>query len=468
MNDGAHETNGAPEVQEMPVEQQRASLVLRNDDVREARAASMEAANRSLADALRITYRLLQGVMVILVILFVFSGVQQIKVTERGVKVAFGEIVARNLEPGPQFSLPYPLGQIIKVTTTAPQQTITAFQPGRYDPSRSLEEQGAGGTSLRPGVDGSLLTADKNLVHARITVSYTRQDEARFLENLYTDDEEELMRRLVERATVQIVSQLTIDELLNRATTSGQNGVATESTIERRIRDAAQESIERLDIGLEIDQVGLRVFPPIRLYGDFNAVNRQDALANQARERAEQGARQRLNEVAGSAHQPLLDLIADYERQLATGREPEAEQTLELFGRVLDGEFDGRNVEIAGRTYDDVRVGGTVAKTINDARSYRQSVSNEARRTAERFEVALSQFRADPRGYLIREWTDAMSDLLSKPHVQSFIVTPGTSLELLVNTDPDIARAIEEARRIEQSIEAERLREQAQQEALSR
>jgi len=73
-------------VDAMPTESRRsASLVLREDNVREQRAVSMEAANQSLADALRFTYRILQVLMVLLAGLFVFSGFQQVRSEERRV-----------------------------------------------------------------------------------------------------------------------------------------------------------------------------------------------------------------------------------------------------------------------------------------------------------------------------------------------------------------------------------------------
>src|SRR5690606_10415812 len=108
---------------EMPVEQsRRASLVLRAEDVREARAASMAAANKALTDALRITYVLLLVVMGAIGVMFLLSGYRQVNQAERGLKVSFGRIVNRDLEPGPHLALPEPIGEIISVPTS--QRTV--------------------------------------------------------------------------------------------------------------------------------------------------------------------------------------------------------------------------------------------------------------------------------------------------------------------------------------------------------
>jgi hypothetical protein len=50
-------------------------------------APSLDPATKSLADALRITYRLLQASMVVLIGLYVLSGFQSVKESERGIRL---------------------------------------------------------------------------------------------------------------------------------------------------------------------------------------------------------------------------------------------------------------------------------------------------------------------------------------------------------------------------------------------
>lgn len=63
------------------------------------RASMMDPANQSLAEALRITFRILQLAMVVLFVLYIGSGFQSIKASERGLRVITGRIVASDLPP---------------------------------------------------------------------------------------------------------------------------------------------------------------------------------------------------------------------------------------------------------------------------------------------------------------------------------------------------------------------------------
>ena len=65
---------------------------------------AMDPANQSLGDALRLSYRLLQLGILILVVMFLFSGFETIREGYSGVKMVFGRIVgtpgSEELEPG--------------------------------------------------------------------------------------------------------------------------------------------------------------------------------------------------------------------------------------------------------------------------------------------------------------------------------------------------------------------------------
>ncbi|PKL33780.1 MAG: hypothetical protein CVV40_00390, partial [Planctomycetes bacterium HGW-Planctomycetes-2] len=200
----------------MPVEEPRraASLTLRSDDPRDSRAVSMEAANKSLADALAIIYRLLQAVMLALVLLFFFSGFQQVNQAETGIRVDLGRIKAADLEPGFQFSLPYPLGEILKVERGVRTLRLDeSFWPKVPESmrGRSIDQLSISAGNLKPGEDGSLLTADANIAHAQWTVIYSVSRARSFLQNFFQDperrQERNLVRAAVERAAVRVVGQ---------------------------------------------------------------------------------------------------------------------------------------------------------------------------------------------------------------------------------------------------------------------
>lgn len=439
---------------EMPVETRRASLTLRADDVREQRAASMEAAHKSLADALRITYNLLLVLMVALVLIFVFTGVRQVNEFEVGLKVTFGKITEGNLQPGAHFNLPFPLGEIISVSRS--QETMTldrSFTPVDFNPSRPIEQQGIGTQTLRPGIDGSLLTADGSIAHARLSVSYRIADANLYLEKLNPEQVRDILRALVERATVSTVASVTIDEFLARSSTgvvaAGDPAPSRADSIETRIRSLTQDSVDDLELGLEITEVSLtQVFPPFRVFSDFQDVNNKDAQATQKLEKAEEDRRRALNQAAGSAYRPLLDLIDEYERLDDLGEDDAAEAILQTIFEVFEGAHDGSDVAINDLTYASVVFAGRAAQTIGEARRTAQTIADNARRDAAIFEAKLAQYRANPEAFIAREWREALLAFINSTDrtVQLFFAPSGTALDLILNSDPDVARELQRRR----------------------
>jgi len=455
--------HGAAEVEEMPVEESRraASLTLRSDDVREARAVSMEAANRSLADALRITYRGLPAVMIALVALFAFSGFEQVNQAESGIRVDLGVIQSERLDPGFQFAPPYPFGEIIKVGTGNRTLEINAaFWPDvpERDRGKPLNQVSARGDPLEPGEDGSLLTADSNIATANFHVAHSVANPINYVRSIKVaegssiDDESDfaraIVRAAVQRAAVHVVAEVPIDDLLKRG-----SGAATdrrrEDTLESRIRSLAQAKLDEIGgsngSGIEISRVILRsASPPIRVTKEFTQV--QSAQSNAAKERdAALGESSTvLNGVAGSAHEPLLDLIDKYEAALDLGDEQRGEELRGLIMDVLDGAYnttpDRPVVLIDGVEYENVRLSGEAAESIGEARRFAQTVAQRAQRQAETFRAKREQYNASPAVFALSEWSQAYKQFLRDPKVEIFWVPEGSEFEWLITPDPELAR----------------------------
>ncbi|MBL8747115.1 MAG: hypothetical protein JNK58_12265 [Phycisphaerae bacterium] len=438
-------SSGEPGVEQMPVEEPRraASLTLRTDQIREERIASMEAANRSLADALRITYRLIQVVMVALVVLFLFSGFQQVNQSESGIRIEFGKVISDNLEPGFQFSLPYPLGEIVKIE----KGNRTVDVDGTFWPDmppeqrrRPISEMGSGSDSLDPAKDGSLLTADSNIAHAQFSVVYVRARPAEFVKNLSGEEfEGPIVRAAVERGAVHVASSVPIDDLLKpgSGTGAGENGV------ESRIRRLAQETLDAMGSGLEIQQVSMRsATPPLFVRRDFNQVQIAESNAGKVREQALGERSKLLNQGAGTANEALLDLIDAYEAAVELNETEKAEGILAQFDRVLEGGANGVNVEINGKVYSDLRMSGEVARMIADAQQYRSTVVQRSQRQAEMFRAKLQQYRANPSVFLTGALADGINQLLAQPNIEQSFWLPrnGLPFDLRLTTDPAVAR----------------------------
>ncbi len=408
-------------------------------------AASLDPAQQSLAEALRITFRLLQVVMLLLVVLFLGSGFQTVKESEQGIKLAFGRVRQTDVLPGYVWNWPYPLGELIKVPTG--QQTVAlrdAFFPQLTEREERLprEQLASSKLSLRPGVDGSLLTADGNIVHTRWDVTYLRVRPAEYVQNVYQQDETAIVKAAVERGVVRVVEDTDIDSLLKQAP-GGAPGAAV-SSLSSRIRRVAQETLDSIHSGLRIEEVILTErTPPFAVLKEFDQVAKAAAEAGTKREKANQLRRTRLNATAGAAHDALLARLDEYERALELKEEARAEEIL----AGIDGVFDGEPVEWEGR---EVRVSGDVTSVLNDARRYRADVVASSRGLAAAFAAKRESFHKNPRVFVANERRAAFERFVERNTPEILLLPPGGLLEVILNRDPEIAREQERERNRQQ------------------
>ncbi|UCG55836.1 MAG: hypothetical protein JSU70_13305 [Phycisphaerales bacterium] len=81
--------------------------------------SGLDAAGRSLSEALRISFIILKVIMLALVVAFLASGFRIVDPDERALELRFGKIrgvtEGRVLEPGPHWVFPYPIGEMVKI-----------------------------------------------------------------------------------------------------------------------------------------------------------------------------------------------------------------------------------------------------------------------------------------------------------------------------------------------------------------
>lgn len=414
-------------------------------------AALMDPANRSLAEAMRISFRLVQAAMVILAVLFVFSGIRTVKPDQEGVNVLFGRKIAEGLEPGLKLSWPYPLGELITVSTSPNAVTVRGFFPqlGPTDTPQTKIDQVSYANPVPPR-DGALLTSDLNLVHTWWTANYRRTAPGRALELLHPDHEEAIVRSMLERAVVHVVGQTELNEVIGQ-------GI---SDIQPRVERLAQGALDSLDgdslSGLTIDSTqATHRTPPLSLKQQFAAVIDARSVGQTARTQAESGRAQTLSAVAGRAAPVLVQQIDRYEAAIETGRAADAAAILE----TIDGLILGRAVEIDGRVYSAL-ASGEVSEMLSRSEQKRFELASRAEGESRLFSAKLEQFRSAPRLTMARDWAEAMGVFYAKEFVQPmFMPSSGASAELIINEDPDISRAILAAQQRSEASEAQAQRE---------
>ncbi|MEM9066244.1 MAG: SPFH domain-containing protein [Planctomycetota bacterium] len=447
MSDQTPPTQPSEESAAQPGSSQRtASVRFETAQAPVEKGLGLDAANQSLMDALKITFRFLQVGMVVIVALYFLSGFQSIEEGERGIRIQFGSVVGNDLEPGFRPAWPYPIGELVKIRrAAAPLDEQRAFWPRPNDDGspRTIDRL-ASSPSLTPGRDGSLITADKNVAHTRWRVTYYREDPALYAQNVHPDHEERLVNHAVRSAVVTTVAGRTIDELLKD--TERNDG----TTVAIRARQLTQAKLDSMSTGLRIETMELLdKIPPKRLIEDFDGVQSAEASANERITSAENIARLQLTRAAGRAAEALVERIDEYGSQIELGEAGLAAETLSEIHALLQGDYEN-----AGQLAQGVQVSGEVTRILNQANQDAATIVNQRRGELANFEALAAQFEANPLVTVQNAWAKRFAEFLAQPNVVTFTLPSGQPFELFLNSDPEINKEIERSRNQRESDEA--------------
>lgn len=465
------DSNPTPEnhdLEAMAVEQPRraASIQLTSDEVRERRSASFEAARSSLSEALRITYRILQGGMALLVLLFLLSGFRQIEESERGVRVQFGRVIGQELEPGSHFSLPRPIGDVRTVDVGA--ETIALddvfFERLSDAERRQSYATNSGSRTLVPGRDGSLVTADGSLVHMRLSVTFRRADIAAYIGGLIPAEETDVVESLIQRVTIAVIAEKTVDAIVGGASVDGslvEGAPSQRLAIQAELQRRSRALLDDMGLGIEIESVTITdAYVPGQVGQEFRTVSTAVSEAQGAIDEAQATREQSLTQTAGSAYRVLLELLDEYERLVDINELERAEEFLSLIYAVFDGEYADSGFEWEGAAYGPISLGGEAAGLITLAGTYEAQVVSNAEALSRIFEAKLGAYRENPEPFIAREWADAMTELTDAMRTFEVFSVPDAieTFRLLLNEDPEIRRRSEQVQNLQERIESERRR----------
>jgi membrane protease subunit HflK len=387
------------------------------------RAVALDPAQQSLAEALRVSFAILKVAMIAVLVAYAFSGTFSVGSNEVALRLRFGDYVGppgeRVLERGTYLAAPFPIEQVIKIDTRPMTLSLNEefwYETGLGDQGKTRDQiRNSRARPLNPVRDGSLITGDMNIVHARWTVTYRVAEPVAFVTNVGERElGEEIVRCAAQQGIVQAIAQLPADDLLkgivNREVAAG--------IAQRRLTDMAT--------GLVIDQFTLdKVSAPVSVMASFDAVTTAETDRSQRIVAAQQERARILGETAGEASEKLLALLERFER---VGDAGSAEEVA-----AAEREIDGALLDLR---VNDVSVGGEVAKVINAAKTYRTQVVERLKGDSETFRRLLPQYERNPRIILSRLWEDAREQILTGD-VETFYTVPG-KLELQLNRDPAI------------------------------
>lgn len=399
-----------------------------NDETRQLDTTAppaLDPAQQSLAEALRVSFAILKLAMVALLVAYAFSGTFSVGSNEVAVRLRFGDYVGdpgnRVLERGTYLAAPFPFEQVVKVDTRPATLLLDKefwFETTKDDSGLTRSQmQGRKAQPLHPLRDGSLLTGDLSIVHAKWTITWKVADPVAYLTNVGSPAVAESLVRLVsQQGIVQAFAQLTADDVLRGIV----NRELAVGLMQRRLDD--------MRTGLVVDQLALdKVSAPMLVAGSFDAVTSAESDRAGRIVAAQQERARILGETAGEASGPILGLITAYEQAVERGDQAAAGAAEAAIDAALGDLRVGASA-----------IGGDVARVINGAKTYRTQVVEQVGAEAQAFRELLPQYTQNPRLVLAKLWEDARETILTGD-VETFYTVPG-QLELQLNRDPELQK----------------------------
>jgi len=243
-------------------------------------AAPEDAGSQALAEALRSSFAIVKFVMVVLVIIFFGSGFFQVGPQQKAIILRFGKPVGQGqaalLGPGLHWSFPYPIDEVVRIPITEIQRVSSTIGWFAETPEQELSGNlPPPGPSLVPGVDGYVITADRNIIHTRATLYYQVDEPIRYVFDFTSASN--TIQNALNNALLDTAARFKVDDILYSDVAGFQEAV------QERVSALA----DREGLGITVKQCNVESIPPRQLKDVFDQVTE---------------ARQNQNKVLDDAH----------------------------------------------------------------------------------------------------------------------------------------------------------------------
>ncbi|HRU04774.1 MAG TPA: SPFH domain-containing protein [Candidatus Brocadiia bacterium] len=451
----------------------------------------MDAAMASLATALRFSFLLLKIVMLILIVVYLVSGIfYQVESSEVALALQFGKIGGKGDDRikkpgGPYWNLPPPLGEVVKISTSPRTMEINTFWPRVSETEREESVEGKDkNKEARPKAaypdaeDGYLMTGDKievsavdvpgvdkirdapapNLLQARLVVEYTVPPGAAenyFLNVRDAETEKRMVRSFVEASMIQAASGHKIHDLLKNQVDFGGE-----------VKNLLQASLDKVNSGISVTRVAAAGTPPAPPKDVAEAFRQVNSADNEYRSRIDAANGYASDILAKAAGEQGAKLQA----ALLALWSAEARQLREDMDRARAGskvkpwtaeELAARQEEIAGLAeavralYREPKtnrllVQGEAARMISEAETYSKWLVNRADGASKALLKIVEKYQGDPQidekiqNYVNHRRVQAIAALLDMAKEKYYVTAKQgmkREVRLLMSRHPDAIKA---------------------------
>ena len=393
----------------------------------------LDSANQSLSDALRASFGILKGIMMVLVVLYMFSNVKCVGPHEQALVLRLGALQKDVREAGLLWALPFPIDEVVPLPAKASNSfVITSHTFHRQDQevgkplafvSRMLHQ------GLKPGLDGALMTADKGLVHTQWKVTYKIENVRDYVSDIHgasdTQAAEAWITTAVENAGIKVAASMTADEVIRTKV----------DTVKIEMKRLVNLQLQEWGTGVVVSVIEMmEATPPLQVRTYFEATQRAENTRQQEINQAETDRSKILNDAAGRVYPQLVRLLRDIDNA------KEEPQQLAALRDQLDLLLE-------------TEVEGAAGKLIQDAGAFYSVQVRRMEGDVEYYRALVDQVERDPGLLVARLWEDTRNLIFRRPGVVKLYRPPGTAeFRLHLGRDPE-QRRMEEQRRLQKDAE---------------
>ena len=251
-------------------------------------------------------------IVLVVVVLWGFSGFFRVEPDELGVVLRFGKFT-REVQPGLNYHLPYP----IETALTPPALRVNKTDIG----IRSVEDVRRG-TSVRELPEESLmLTGDENIVDVDFSVLWRVKPNqvGDYLFNV--QNPEGTVKAVAESAMREVIGRSNIQPILTGART----------TTEAAVQELMQRTLDKYGSGILIQQVQMqKVDPPAQVIDAFRDVQAARADLERLQNEAQTYANRVVPDAKGRAAQ-ILQVAEGYKQQAVAEAKGQSARFLKVY-----------------------------------------------------------------------------------------------------------------------------------------
>ena len=248
--------------------------------------------------------------LILLVVVWAFSGLYRVLPDEQGVVLRFGKFVSTT-QPGLNYHIPYPVESVLTPKVTKVNRIDVGFRAA----SDSGRTSGVGDVPE----ESLMLTGDENIVNIDFSVFWVIKDAGNFLFKI--QDPQGTVKAAAETAMREVIAKSQLQPIL----TEGR------AIIEAETEEIIQSILDEYNSGIQITQVQTqKADPPDQVIDAFRDVQAARADMERSKNEAEAYANDVIPRARGEA-QKILQAAEAYKKEVVAKAEGEASRFVAIY-----------------------------------------------------------------------------------------------------------------------------------------